>query len=222
MKPFILFFGPSGAGKTTQIKILSRKLRVKYGKGNIEVISIRDKHLLIPLVSKFLIWLGLYTHFRYGDRRLVVVADVQRVARDKRIWAIFQLINLLPVYFIRYYLNRKLWGKLLIADRFIQDSLSTLAHFLDDPNILKTRIGRLYLKLIPLDACLIFLYSSYNVLTIRYRNRGTLIEPQDLIRYEVFIGMKLSSNALMINTSDKSIIETANIIDDYLIGLGIL
>lgn len=225
MRPFIVFFGPEGAGKTTQINILVRKLKAKYGAGNVEVISIRDNHLLIPIVIKLLKWLGLHTYFRYGNGYVTVVADVQKVIKDKRIWAIFQLLNLLPLYFVRYYLKRKLWGKLLVADRFIPDSLSTLAHFMDDPDFLMTRIGRLYFKLLPKDACLFFLYSPYEQLTARYRRRKTLVEPQDLIYYEILVGQKISrlfGNVLVINTSEKSISDTSRIIEEYLTRLGIL
>lgn len=221
----IVFFGPEGAGKTTQIHLLVKKLYAKYGSKNVEIISIRDNHLLIPIIVGFLKRLGVCTHFRYGDGHVQVVADVQRVVRDKRIWAVFQFLNLLPIYFVKYYLKGRLQGKMLVLDRFIPDSLGTLASFMDDPNILKSKLGRLYLRLLHTDTCLIFLYAPYEVLTERYGVRKTPIEPRDLISYEMLVGRKISKlfrNVLVINTSEESKIDTNKIIEGYLTKLGIL
>ncbi len=219
MKPFIVFFGPEGAGKTTQISLLVRKLNAKYGFGNVEVVSIRDNHLLIPMVVAVLKRLNLVTYVKYGDE-VVTVSDVSRVVRDKRIWAFFQLLNLLPVYFVRYYLKRKLWGKLVVADRFIPDTLSTLAHFMNNPNILKTRIARLYLKLIPRNVCSIFLFAPYKVLEARYRERKTPNEPEDLIGYEISVGRMLTRvlpiEVLSIDTAARTVVDTSRFIEEYL------
>jgi energy-coupling factor transporter ATP-binding protein EcfA2 len=219
MIPFIIFFGPEGAGKTTQINILARKLKAKYGPRNIEVISIRDNHLLIPIIVKFLKFLGFRAYFRYGDGHVSVVADVPRVVRDKRVWVLIQLLNVLPIYFVRYFLKRKLRKKLLVADRFITDSLCTISHFMQEPNFLTTTIGRLYFSLIPKDAYLIFLYASYETLRARYISRKTPVEPPDLIYYEILVGYaisKLFKHSIMINTSKKSVKDVSRIIDQFL------
>jgi len=220
MKPFIIFFGPEGAGKTTQIRMLIKELQDKYGKQNVEVISIRDNHLLIPLVAKLLVRMGFFRYFSYGDGKIVKVADVQRVVRNKCLWSAFQFLNLLPLIFVKYYVKRKLFRKLLIADRFIPDSICTLAHFMNNMNILDTRIGRLYLKLIPQDAYLIFLFAPYEILVHRYKNRGSLVEPEDLIRYEITVGQMLvrllHTRALAINTATKTPEETLRLIKKFL------
>jgi len=80
--------------------MLIKELQDKYGKQNVEVISIRDNHLLIPLVASKN---GLLRYLKYGDGKLVEAADVQLVVRNKCLWSAFQFLNLLPPIFVKYF-----------------------------------------------------------------------------------------------------------------------
>jgi RNase adaptor protein for sRNA GlmZ degradation len=103
----------------------------------------------------------------------------------------------------------------VVAERYIVDSIASIAYFLNNENFTSTLYGKLLLKLIPKDAVFIFLDADYETLVKR---RGNLACPVDYIEFHRKIYRKLAPvvKALYIDTSKLSIEQTSDMILKFL------
>lgn len=225
----IHFFGPDGSGKSTHVNILFNTLRKRDIK--VKKCWVRSPHTLAFLLWRFLIKIGFC---RIVLNPLGVAFEYPAVDRSKAlklIWTLIEFFSIIPLIIkIRIWIYR---GYTLIAERYILDSVVTVAYFVNDIGFLNGRISRLFLYFIPKKTIFIFLDSDYQ--TIFRRRSGllnvtnnnpqmrygavpkTAVEPKDFINFQRRAYKVLSKlfGALEINTSFYSIKETSAIILEY-------
>jgi len=99
-------------------------------------------------------------------------------------------------------------GRVVIAERYLIDSIVSIAYSLNDPNFTSSFIAKTMLCLIPKNSILIHLDSDYEEIERRRRN---MADPKEFIDFQRLIYGKLSKSlgAIEISTSRMSVEETA-------------
>lgn len=198
-RPMVIFIGPQGSGKSTQVDLLfnwlqSHNLRVKKT-------HILHKHLFAYLFEKILIMLGRYSYWVYPSGEKTKVLDYEFERRILRLWFFMQVFSVIVTVFFRVYL--RLWsGFIVIAERYIPDAvihLLMISDFHNPSDSFVTNLTRHLLRYIPKNSLIIFLNCKYPVLKQRYNSRGSQTEPEFYIsRYvELYpvIARCISSNS---------------------------
>ena len=159
----ICIIGVDGVGKTTHVhKLLDR---LKQNGVICRYTWFRFFHFIsLPLLA-FCRLTNLTVYEGKNDQRM----GRHEFYRSKVIsflypWFLF--IDILPMYFIKIYVPLR-FGYTVVCDRFIYDTLVDLMIDLKDFDIYKKYIGRLFINLIPKDACTILL--DLNESSIRER-----------------------------------------------------
>ncbi len=227
------FFGPDGAGKTTQVKLLidyyqNRGLKVrKYW--------VRSPHTFAYFLWKFLVSIGFYRAVVNCFDVEVKTPAVQNSAFLKKAWSLLEFFSVLPLIMrAQIYLRR---GYTLIAERYLFDTVVTVAYFLDDPAFSKSLISRILLHFIPQNTNFIFLDTDFETIYKRRakfynqrisKNRQSVftygevpaaaLEPNHFIDFQrkMYASFARSYNALVIDTSKSSLEETFDQIVAYL------
>lgn len=133
----------------------------------------------------------------------------------RSLWAWIELVSILPHVFLRAYLPLVM-GKMVIADRYVVDSVVSTAYSLDDPAFDSRIMARLFLALIPRNSILVFLDSTYEEIR---RRRGKLADPQDYIEFQRSMYHRLSKHldAFGVSTTEQNIEETASMVRNLLV-----
>jgi len=99
-------------------------------------------------------------------------------------------------------------GKVVINERYIVESIASIAYALDNPEFDTGNLANIMLHFIPKEAILIHLDSDYE--TVKSR-RLELTDPEDFFQFQRKIYDKLSKrlNAFRIDTAWRSVEETA-------------
>ena len=251
---FVHFFGPDGAGKSTQVDLLVSKL--KSNGTNVKKCWIRSPHTLAFLLSMFFLRIGFYrvsstsigrcdmfpaTNYepKHGnvppwdirvnpwrgtilnrEGNVVVLERIPLVNRSvllRWFWAAIELVSVLPLIIYRVYFQLFL-GYILVAERYVIDTIVTIAYFIDDFGFLYSPLATALLYCIPKDSAFIYLDSSYETMIKR---RGINVEVRCFIEFQRKAYSILANHleALMIDTSRLSVEETSAIISRY-VGLG--
>jgi hypothetical protein len=231
--PFRLvhFFGPDGSGKSTQADILVKVLR-KCGV-RAEKFWIRSPHTLAFLLWRLLVKIGFYRAVSNPFGVSIKLPAVDRSRSLRLFWSLTEFFSVLPLIMRCRFL---MWrGYVLVAERHILDTVTTIAYFLDDLEFLSSKISRLLFCFIPKDTVFIFLDSDYETIFHRRaplfdasvskpkrRVYGSIpklaVEPKEFINFQrsAYRALAKSFNALEIDASTCSIKETSNIILKYL------
>jgi hypothetical protein len=128
-------------------------------------------------------------------------------------------------------------GYKCIAERYIIDTVVTIAYFTGDMGFLTSRISRLLFYFIPTDTLFIFLDSDYGTISrrrshLRYeespkknsKEYGALpksaVEPEEFIDFQRIAYRKMADSfkAIKIDTSDLSIQQTTDQILAHICG----
>jgi hypothetical protein len=141
------------------------------------------------------------------------VKTLPRVSSDKllkQVWALTEFFSVLPLLLIKVILPIEL-GYFIVADRYVLDTIVSIAYYLNDPNFIKHRIARILLKFIPSNSVLIHLDADYGTLIVR---RGKLVEPRSFIDFQKTGYARLCQfiPSYYINTSRLTIDETSKVI----------
>src|SRR5438445_11397704 len=199
----VSFFGPDGSGKTTQAKMLAEHLGARGVK--VRLAWIRSKHTLAYLVLSAM---------RRCSPGSVVMSPGGGVMRIKgvggRSWALLEFLSLAPLVLLRVYLPL-ISGRVVIAERFLVDSIVAIAYTLGDASFDTSREARLMLAMIPRNSVLIHLDSDYEEIT---RRRGGYSDPPDFVRFQRVMYDKLSKRlrAAKIDTGRAPVEETFSLV----------
>ena len=217
----IAFFGPDGAGKTTQATLLvdfleSEGYRVKKA-------WVRSTHTVA-----FLLWMIFYKLNLCEDRSgflsqmrtgfavsylnesdygavspITMSPPVLKGRFSKLVWSLVEILGILPVVVLQVYAPL-LTGRIIVAERFLADSVASIAYFLGDVDFDRTWQASLLIKLIPRDTTFIFVDADYD--TIKKR-RSNVAGPRDYTEFHRRLYFKLASrlHAVRIDMSANSI-----------------
>jgi KaiC/GvpD/RAD55 family RecA-like ATPase len=118
-----------------------------------------------------------------------------------------EFISIIPKIFIEIYLPL-LIGEIIVTERYLIDSVVSIAYALDDDKFDSRFVAKMLLRLIPKNSVLIHLDSDYE--TVRKR-RSNLTDPEDFFRFQRRMYDKLSARlgATKINTCEQDIEKTA-------------
>lgn len=223
----IHFFGPDGAGKSTQVEILTGILCQRGIQAR--KYWVRSPHTVAFLLWKLFVKIGFYRAVinPFGPPGKLPAVDRNEVLR--RFWSSVEFFGVLPLILRAHCLLRK--GHILIAERYLLDTITTVAYFVNDLNFLKSWTSRILLHFIPQDTFFIFLDVDYATI---FKRRAPLfteshskkqrigygaipscpVEPRSFIEFQrkAYRTLAKSFDPLVINTSNHSIEETSAII----------
>jgi len=174
----IAFFGADGTGKTTHADLL-----VAYFQShNVKVrkVWIRSPHTLAYIVSVFfekINFCRLVTN-PFGKKKKYPAVHLNRLLRF--FWSLLEFLSVIPVILIRIYIPL-LFGYTVVAERYVADTIVTIAYYINDLGFLKSLTARILLCFIPENTLLIHLDSDYSTLLMR---RSSRVEAQDFIEFQ--------------------------------------
>jgi thymidylate kinase len=223
----IHFFGPDGAGKSTQVDILLKKFKEENAK--VKKCWIRSPHTLAFILWRLMVKIGFYRSVSNPLGAAYKFPAVDRNNGLRLFWSLIEFFSVLPLIIkTRISLFR---GYTLIAERYILDTVTTIAYFINDINFLKSQVAKLFFYFLPRDTIFIFLDSDYetifrrragffNVKNINPRVRAYGLIPKGAVEPKEFIDFQRkaykilarSFNAFVIDTTKYSITETSNAI----------
>jgi thymidylate kinase len=202
----ISVFGPDGSGKSTQVTILVSYL-VAEG-FDVKQVWIKSYHtfsyLLFRLYEKCLPSSVVLN----PDEAVIRINAVNKSSSSRLIWAWIEFVSILPCLVWRVYLSL-LMGKVVIADRFLVDSIVAISYTLDQENFASTLLGRVMQCLIPRNSVLIYLDTTYGEIRAR---RGKRADSRDYIEFQRRLYNRLAEKlgAYEIDTTHTTIEDVAN------------
>lgn len=219
----IAFFGPDGAGKSTQAELLAKHLASQQCK--VKRAWIRSVHTFAFILWSIFWKLGLchkrsnipldgirpaISYLRqtpYGAVSPISMnPPVLKGAFSRILWSIIDTISVLPILLIQVYTPLVL-GYCVIAERYIIDSIASIAYFVNDPQFFKGRFAKLLLKFIPEQTVFVFVDADYDTISLRRRNVAGPAEYTEFHR-KMYLELTPIVKAIYVNTSTLSVQET--------------
>jgi hypothetical protein len=216
--PIIVFVGTVGAGKSTQIKVLTAKLdslgfRVKR-------VALKNNHLVARLLSSLLSKL-IKDCKKDAYSILTLTEDAPNIFRRMlSLWVILDLASITLRQFVDIVVPKK-FGYIVIVEDYIPAFICDYFYFchslgLSDkvsPFVLKYLE---YLFSISGPVNIAFLDAPEEILSARWKNRGT---PDERTKYLLFqrsvllpLSKNMANNFLFIDTSRIDVLDTHNLI----------
>jgi len=218
--PFVVLFGPDGAGKTTQTRLLVSHLRSKGFR--VRKIWIRNFHFpLAYVISRLLVSLGYYEVEPNPLRAKSTLNDtwgrafsVKALPRMKPVWGFIEFVSVIPHILAGVVLPRAL-GYAVVAERYTIDTVVTVAEVLQDASYLNKMTARALVRMIPKDCILVYLRADYSEILKRRKDdaHGRRFIEFQLTAYDALC-QKL--NTCVIPTTNFTITETFQIITQLL------
>lgn len=208
---FIVFLGSDGSGKTTQAIALAHLLRNRGLR--VRRVWIRAHHSFSAILGKVLVRFG-YFNIIYPQGKNCKQFDVKLLPSMKRFWGFLEFLSAMPWVLFKVKLPL-FFGEYVIAERYVVDTVVTVAYFLEDPGFLSGRIAKVLLSMLPAEAFVIHLDAETK--TILERRAEEKLDPNyiEFQRKSYFLFADLL-NASSIDTSKNDISTTFRIIlNDY-------
>lgn len=208
MPRFIHFFGPDGSGKSTHARILANHLKRNGIK--VKVVWIKSHHTFSFIILKILTKITPSPIDFNSNELITQIRAISNSLLGRSIWSLIEFVSIMPCIILHVYLPLAM-GRVIVAERYVVDSVVSIAYSVDDPNFTTGFIARLLLRFIPKDSLLFHLDSTYEE---TMRRRGLNADPEEYIRFQrnMYGMLSKSLSALTINTSRLSIEKTAELI----------
>ncbi len=221
---FVAFFGPDGAGKSTQALLLIDFFRKEGFK--VKQAWVRSVHTFA-----FLLWnvffrlnlcrnesglpLRLHTGFAVSylnESPYGVVSPINLTppiltgSLSRRIWSTIEIISIIPVVLLQVYIPRML-GYVVVAERYVVDSIVSIAYFINDEHFVNSWLAKLLLSFVPKGTLFVFVDADYETILER---RGELAGPSEYTDFHrrVYSKMQKIVGAYRIDTSKYSVEES--------------
>jgi thymidylate kinase len=198
---FICIYGPDGAGKTTHTEIISQHFATLGLK--VKKVWVRGPHTLAFILSSILLRFGMSREILNPYNHSKKIPKIGPHPLVKKTWTIIEFLSVLPIVFFNVILPLKT-GYTILADRYILDTITLIAYYINDINFTHGRISRVLISLIPHCSLFFHLDADYDELIKR---RGKKVEPQEFIEFQKKSYAILSKMiaSYKIDTSDISI-----------------
>ncbi len=217
-KPFIIVFdGLVGAGKSTQIRVISVLLEKRYGL-RVGKSWIKTNHLLAYIMSKILLKILRENEL---EIRYLLSRGRRIFARIYPLWLLLDTISITIKVIIDIFI-KSLFKDVILVEEYIPSIISDYYYFnkklgiSHPPRIFSIIISYLLGLLAKRDSLIVYLYSPTSELRSRWLKRGTPPEIIEYLQVQSKILRKiieaLPGDKLVINTSRHSISETSKII----------
>jgi len=219
----IAFFGPDGAGKSTQAELLVNFLTAKGFR--VKKAWVRSTHTFA-----YLLWIlfnklnlcddrsGMLRRMRIGfavsylnERGYGAVSPITmsppilKGSLSRWIWATIEVISIIPVVVLQVYLPLLL-GHVVVAERFVVDSIASIAYFLGDESFSKSWHARFLLRLVPKGTFFVFVDADYKTILLRRKDVAGPLEYTEFHR-RLFKELAGIVRALYVDTSKLSVQE---------------
>lgn len=205
---FVSIFGPDGSGKSTQAGILanyllSRGLKVKLA-------WIKSYHTFAYVLSEIIERLSSRSVILNAQGSVIRINSVSNGSINRSVWAWIELVSVLPLVIFHVYLPLYM-GWVVIADRYLVDSIVSIAYTLNDLEFDSSLISKALLCLFPKNSILVHLDSNYTEIKKR---RGAMTDPEDFLQFQRIMYDKISKRlkVVRIDTGQQNVEETAKII----------
>ncbi|MDH7508579.1 MAG: hypothetical protein QHH00_04180 [Methanomassiliicoccales archaeon] len=166
MKPrLICIIGPDGTGKTTQAKLLVEKLRKK--EVDCDYKWMRFHHFFSLPVLALARLMGLSEVKTSKNGRIIGYHYFYKSKMISKLYTGLLFLDTLSFTMMKVYIPMKLLKKTVVCDRFIHDTLIDLAVSTGDKSVYNSKMGKLFIKLIPEDAKTFMLITDEDVLRER-------------------------------------------------------
>jgi len=143
---------------------------------------------------------------RYGAvSPITMCPPILRNRFSKFLWSIAELAGIVPVVLLQVYLPLLL-GFTVVAERYVVDSVASIAYFLGDDRFDRTWQARLLLSLVPRKTLFVFIDAHYSTIVSR---RGELAGPEDYTNFHRRMFKRLAERvgAVCFDASTQSIDE---------------
>jgi thymidylate kinase len=217
----VAFFGPDGAGKSTQAELLVTDLR---GRGfKVKRAWVRSVHTFAYLLWVLMYRLnlchdesGMPTKMRVGFAVSYLSEDsygavspitmnppILRGRVSRFVWSIIEILSVIPVVVLQVYLPLML-GRVVVAERFVVDSVASIAYFLDDESFPGSLRAKFLLRLTPRGTVFVFVDAGYEAILAR---RGKFAGPRYYTDFHrrLYNRLALEIGAFRVDTSGNSV-----------------
>ena len=219
----IAFFGPDGAGKSTLAEFLVSFLRNRGSR--VKRAWVRSTHTF-----SYLLWMLFYKLNLCDDRSgilkktragfavsylnesqygavspITMSPPILRGFVSRWIWATIEVVSIVPVVVLQVYLPLLL-GRVVVAERFVVDSVASIAYFLGDEGFAEGWHARFLLRLVPSGTVFVFVDADYGTILSR---RQEVAGPREYTEFHRRLYKKLAVvvGAVYVDTSKLSIQE---------------
>lgn len=200
----IAFFGPDGSGKTTQVSLLINELRSKGLKAR--KVWIRSPHTFAYLFSRLLIKIGYCRTVvnPYGFPQKILLLPIGKYFRF--LWYFVEFLSVKPLIILKVRIPILL-GYTVVAERFIVDTIVSVAYYGNDVHFIQSSFAQFFLRLSPKNTCFIHLDSDYSTIMGR---RGCEVDSSDFIDFQrlAYGLVRNSMNAKSLSTSSLNVAQT--------------
>jgi len=199
----IIFFGPDGAGKSTQTSLLMRYL-ISHRRHPWRT-WIRGRHSVAFVFANLLAKLGYCQIVEVSGGKIRKVFDPRLLPKLRPIWGLIEFVSVLPWIVLRVYLP-SVMGYTIVAERYVIDTLVYLGYWLGY-DFLKSFLARILWRFIPEDSVIIHLYAETKKLLERSLDDEAT---PDFICFQqkVYLELARKLGAVSINTSQFDVKET--------------
>jgi thymidylate kinase len=196
----IVFFGPDGAGKSTQARLLIGYL--KDHKRRPHMAWMRGRHSLAFILAELFTRLGYYRVVKSPSGVAYKVFDPRLIPKLRRVWGFIEFASVLPWIIQRVYLPRVL-GYTVVAERYVVDTVVYLGYWLG-PDFLRSFLAKVLLNFIPRSSILIHVDAETKLLVER-RPNDIITKDYIVFQRRVYRMFAELLGAVTLNTSTRSV-----------------
>jgi len=145
---------------------------------------------------------------------------ILRGSVSRFIWSVVEVFSIVPVVLLQVYVPLML-GRIVVAERYVVDSIASIAYFLGDDSFTASWKARLLLKFVPKGTVFVYVDADYETVLAR---RGELAGPREYTDFHrrLYDRMANDVRAFRVNASKDSIREVHQKILNFALRQGVV